>query len=151
MLLSGAFDLLDGALARATSRSTKFGAFLDSTLDRLSEAVLLLGILLLYLAQPSIPVLYSELPSNTGVWLVYLTLVGSVLVSYSRARAEGLEIKCEVGIFTHAERVIALALGLLLNQVFIALCVIAALAWVTVIQRFIHVRLQTREIPKSPE
>ena len=136
VLVSGAFDMLDGALARATGQSTRFGAFLDSVLDRLSEMALLLGILLLYLAEGS----------TSRIWVIFVALVGSVLVSYTRARAEGLGIKCEVGIFTRAERVIVLALGLLINQVFIALCIVAALAWVTAIQRFIHVGRQTRKM-----
>jgi len=139
VLLSGAFDMLDGALARATGQSSRFGAFLDSVLDRLSEMALLFGFLLLYLAEDS----------TSGIWVVYVVLAGSVLVSYIRARAEGLGIKCEVGIFTRAERVIVLALGLLLNQVFIALCIVAALTWVTVTQRFIHVGRQIRRAPKD--
>jgi CDP-diacylglycerol--glycerol-3-phosphate 3-phosphatidyltransferase len=145
VLLSGAFDLFDGALARAKNQTTSFGAFLDSTLDRISEAALLFGLLVLY---------HLKQPSNPEVWLIYAALVGSILVSYMRARAEGLGIKCEVGVFTRAERVIVLALGLLLSRwidisVLIALCIIAALAWVTVIQRFIYVRQQTNKEPKG--
>jgi CDP-diacylglycerol--glycerol-3-phosphate 3-phosphatidyltransferase len=145
VLLSGAFDLFDGALARAKNQTTSFGAFLDSTLDRISEAALLFGLLVLY---------HLTQPSNPEVWLIYAALVGSILVSYMRARAEGLGIKCEVGVFTRAERVIVLALGLLLSRwidisVLIALCIIAALAWVTVIQRFIYVRQQTNKEPKG--
>ena len=135
MLFSGIFDMLDGSLARAKGQSTKFGALLDSTLDRLAEAAVLLGLLVMYLDQDSIwePV------------LIYVTFVGSVSVSYVRARAGGLGIKCEVGIFTRVERVIVLALGLIIGQwidlaLLIALCVLAALAWVTVLQRLIHVR-----------
>lgn len=139
VLLSGAFDLLDGPLARAKGQSTKFGAILDSTFDRLGEAAVLLGLLVFYVGQHS-------------TWeplLIYITFVSSVLVSYLRARAEGLGIKCEVGIFTRAERVIVLALGLMVGQwkdgaVFIALCILAALAWVTVIQRLIYIKQRTR-------
>lgn len=139
LLFSGALDMLDGALARAANQSTKFGGFMDSVFDRLSESALLLGILLLYL----------DKAFTLGIWLVFLTLVGSLLVSYMRARAEGLGISCEVGVFTRPERVLALALGLLVNQVFIALCVVAVLAWVTVIQRFVYVGRQTRREPKD--
>jgi len=135
MLFSGVFDMLDGSLARAKGQSTKFGALLDSTLDRLAEAAVLLGLLIMYLDQESIwePV------------LIYITFVGSVSVSYVRARAGGLGIKCEVGIFTRVERVIVLALGLIIGQwievaLLIALCMLATLAWVTVLQRLIHVR-----------
>ncbi len=139
ILFSGAFDLFDGALARATSQSTRFGAILDSIVDRLSEAVVLLGLLILYLGQHA-------------AWeplLIYIALAGSIMVSYIRARAEGLGVKCEVGIFTRAERVIILALGLLLTSVYtrsplVALCILATLAWVTVIQRFIYVKQQMK-------
>ncbi|HJX69816.1 MAG TPA: CDP-alcohol phosphatidyltransferase family protein, partial [Dehalococcoidia bacterium] len=135
VLFSGAFDLFDGSLARAKGQSTKFGALLDSTLDRLGEAVVLLGLLILYLGQDS-------------TWkplLIYITFVGSVLVSYVKARAEGLGIKCEVGIFTRAERIIVLALGLILGHwiegaVLIVLCILATLALVTVLQRLIYIR-----------
>jgi archaetidylinositol phosphate synthase len=138
VLFSGAFDLLDGSLARAKGQSTRFGALLDSTLDRLGEAAVLLGLLILYLWQSS-------------TWeplLIYITFVGSVLVSYVKARAEGLGLKCEVGVFTRAERVIVLALGLILGHwieeaVLITLCILAALALVTVLQRLIYIRQRT--------
>jgi len=138
VLLSGAFDLFDGPLARAKGQSTKFGAILDSTFDRLGEAAVLLGLLILYLGQHS----FRE------PLLIYITFVGSVLVSYIRARAEGLGIKCEVGIFTRAERIIVLTLGLILGHwidgaVFIALCILATLTLVTVIQRLIYIQQRT--------
>jgi len=140
VLLSSAFDLFDGPLARATGQSTRFGAILDSTFDRLGEAAVLLGLLILYVDQQSF---WEPL-------LIYITFVGSVLVSYVRARAEGLGIKCEVGLFTRAERVIILVLGLILGHwldraVLIALCVLATLALVTVIQRLIHVQRQASQ------
>jgi len=119
VLIAGYFDMLDGALARRTNQATRFGAVLDSTLDRLSEAVLLLGILALYAREQSI----------TGILLVSVALIGSLLVSYIRARAEALGLECQVGLFTRAERVIVLALGLLLSRIdyaflFIALAII---------------------------
>lgn len=139
VLFSGAFDLFDGPLARAKGQSTRFGALLDSTLDRLGEAVVLLGLLILYLWQS---LTWEPL-------VIYITFAGSVLISYIRARAEGLGMKCEVGLFTRAERVIVLALGLILGHwieeaVFIALCILAALAWVTVLQRLIYIRRCTK-------
>jgi CDP-diacylglycerol--glycerol-3-phosphate 3-phosphatidyltransferase len=139
VLFSGAFDLFDGALARAKGQGTKFGAFLDSTLDRLSEAALLCGLLVLYATQPS----------TLEIWLIFITLIGSASVSYVRARAEGLGMKCEVGIFTRPERVIVLALGLLLNGVVIALWIMATLTLVTLVQRIIYVWQQTREELKT--
>jgi CDP-diacylglycerol--glycerol-3-phosphate 3-phosphatidyltransferase len=138
VLVAGLFDLLDGALARYTKRVTQFGAILDSTLDRLAEAVLLLGILVLYAREGAI----------IGILLVGITLLGSLLVSYIRARAESLDIECKVGLFTRAERVIVLALGLLLSQIdnalIIALAIIAIFSFFTVGQRLIYVLKQTK-------
>jgi len=138
VLIAGFFDILDGALARHTNRATHFGALLDSTLDRLAEAVLLLGILVLYAREQSV----------AEILLVGLALVGSLLVSYIRARAEALGVKCEVGLFTRAERVIVLALGLLLNQIdnalVIALAIIVIFSFITAGQRLLYVWQQTR-------
>jgi len=138
VLFAGFFDLLDGALARHTNRVTRFGALLDSTLDRLAEAVLLVGILVLYAREQSL----------TPILLVCVALVGSLLVSYIRARAEALGLECQVGLFTRPERVVVLALGLLLNQVFdaliIALAIIVVLSFFTVGQRLIYVWQQTK-------
>ena len=138
VLVAGFFDILDGALARYTNRVTRFGALLDSTLDRLAEAVLLVGILVLYAREQSV----------APILLVSVALVGSLLVSYIRARAEALGLRCEVGFFTRAERVVVLALGLLLNQVFdaliIALAIIVVLSFFTVGQRLIYVWQQTK-------
>ena len=139
VLIAGFFDMLDGALARRTNQATRFGAVLDSTLDRLSEAVLLLGILVLYAREQSI----------TGILLVSVALIGSLLVSYIRARAEALGLECQVGLFTRAERVIVLALGLLLSQIdyaflFIALAIIVVFSFFTVGQRLVYVWRQTK-------
>ena len=138
VLAAGFFDMLDGALARHTNRVTRFGAFLDSLLDRLAEAVLLLGILVLYAREQSI----------VPILLVCVALVGSLLVSYIRARAEALDLECKIGLFTRPERVIILALGLLLNHVFdallIALAIIVVLSFFTAGQRLIHVWRQTK-------
>jgi CDP-diacylglycerol--glycerol-3-phosphate 3-phosphatidyltransferase len=139
VLLSGLFDLLDGMLARLTNQSTRFGALLDSTFDRISDAVLLLGILVLYLLNRD----------TIGIVLVFLALVGAFLTSYLRARAEGLGISCPVGLFTRAERVIILALGLLLNplckfSISIALAILVVLGFATVVQRFVYVWQQTK-------
>jgi len=135
VLTSGFFDILDGALARRTNQVTRFGAVLDSTLDRLSEAVLLLGILVLYIGDQSfVPIL-----------LVCLALLGSLLVSYIRARAEALGLECQVGFFTRAERVVVLALGLLLNQIVIALAIIVVFSFFTVGHRLVYVWQQTKK------
>ena len=134
VLFSGLFDILDGALARYSNKSTVFGALLDSTFDRLSEGLLFLGLVILYL--------------NGGhsleIVLIVVVLVCSFLISYIRARSEGLGIECKTGLFTRTERVILLALGLLLNQILIALILLAVFTVVTVIQRLIHVWQQTK-------
>ena len=133
VLLAGLFDILDGALARSTKQSTRFGALLDSTFDRLSEAVLLLGILALYLGSGN----------AIEITVIFLALIASFLTSYVRARAEGLGLECHVGLFTRTERVIILALGLLFNQILIALLILVVLAFVTVGQRLVYSRRET--------
>lgn len=138
VLIAGFFDMLDGALARRINQTTRFGAVLDSTLDRLAEAVVLLGILVVYAGEQSI----------TGILLVSVALVGSLLVSYIRARAEALGLECQVGLFTRAERVIVLVLGLVLNQInyalIIALAIIVVFSFFTAGQRLLYVRKQTK-------
>jgi len=130
VLISGLFDLLDGALARFTGQTTQFGAILDSTVDRISEAAILCGVLIWYIPKEG----------TLEIVLIFAVLTGSFLVSYVRARAEGLGLQCQVGLFTRAERVIVLAIGLLVNQVFIALCVLAVFVYVTVIQRLVYLK-----------
>ncbi len=143
VLIAGYFDILDGALARRTDQTSRFGAILDSTVDRLSEAVVLLGILALFLFTED-QSLFALLSRNWSILLIGLALLSSPLVSYIRARAEALRIECQVGIFTRAERVIVLALGLLINQVTIALAIITALSLVTAGQRLLYVRKQAK-------
>jgi CDP-diacylglycerol--glycerol-3-phosphate 3-phosphatidyltransferase len=139
VLFSGAFDLLDGALARAKGQSTPLGALLDSTLDRLSEAAIFIGLLGLYARQPV----------NVEILLIFIALAGSLLISYVRARAESLGFKGEAGLFTRAERIIVLALGLMLNQVLIALWIIAVLTPVTIVQRLVYVGQQMKRTKES--
>jgi CDP-diacylglycerol--glycerol-3-phosphate 3-phosphatidyltransferase len=135
---SGIFDLLDGALARATNQVTRFGAVLDSTLDRIGEAVVYIGLLVLYVNQESI----------VGTLLASVGMVGSQMVSYIRARAEGIGINCEIGVFTRPERIVILSLGLLLAKfdlvLLIALGLIALLSWVTAGQRLYFVWKKTK-------
>ena len=141
VLAAGFFDMLDGALARHTGRVTPFGAVLDSTLDRVSEAVLLLGVLVFYLLSGNRPIL--------GILFVCLALIASPLVSYLRAKGEALGIECRVGLFTRPERVIALAIGLLASWVIdyaliIALAVITVFSFVTTGQRLLYLKRQTK-------
>ena len=144
VLLAGLFDILDGALARWTNRTTRFGGILDSTLDRLSEATLLLGILVLFLLVEEQSVLFTLLARKWSILLVGVALLISPLVSYIRVRAEAMGLECQVGLFTRFERVIVLVVGLLVNQVVIALAIIVVLSFVTVGQRLVHVWQQTK-------
>ncbi len=138
VLIAGFFDMLDGALARTTNRVTRFGSILDSTLDRLSEAVLLLSIL----------VIYTRGQQVAESLLVGIALLGSLLVSYIRARIEALGIECKVGLFTRPERVIVLALGLLLSRydyaLVVALAIITFFSFFTVGHRLLYAWRQTR-------
>ena len=132
-LFAGIFDMFDGALARATGRASDFGALLDSTIDRVSEAVVLLGVLAFYLTSDN----------DIGALLVYATLVGSIMVSYMRARSEGLGIECKVGVMQRPERVALTGLGLIVAHwipvvMLIVLGLITALTVFTAIHRLVH-------------
>ena len=133
VLLLSPFDMLDGALARSTHRTSAFGAFLDSTVDRIAEAAIIGG-LIVYLLRAG---------DSPGVVAAYLALVGSFLVSYTRARAEGLGLHGESGLVARPERLVLLALALILNQVVIGLWLLAALTFFTSLQRILHVHRQT--------
>src|SRR3990172_9885260 len=125
MLAASALDLLDGALARATGRASAFGAVLDSVLDRLSEAAVLAGLAFYY----------AQRGEREEVVLCFAALVGSIMVSYVRARAEAHGLELREGLFTRAERVLLLGGGLIINQVRIALWVLAIMANATALQR----------------
>ena len=133
--LFSATDTLDGALARATGRVTVFGAFLDSVCDRYAEAAVFFGIAWYYQATVNPP----------GVALTYLALVGSLMVSYARARAEGVGLQAaEVGWFQRPERIVLLGVGLLLTPFLpialeLVLAALAILTTITVLQRVRHV------------
>jgi len=129
------FDALDGALARLGGRDTPYGAFLDSTLDRWAEIALYLGLLYWY----------TQRGARLEIVLIYLSIAGSLMVSYTRARAEGLGIECRVGLFTRLERLITLIAGLLLQLMPWALGVLALFTNLTAVQRLWHVRQETRK------
>jgi CDP-diacylglycerol--glycerol-3-phosphate 3-phosphatidyltransferase len=139
VLVAGLFDMLDGALARATNKTTRFGAILDSTLDRVSEAILLVSLLAVFARDGLV----------TESILSGVALVGSLLVSYIRARMEGLGVECKAGLFTRPERVIILALGLVLSQLNYAMLVMLAVltffSWLTVIERMVYAWRKLRE------
>lgn len=129
LLLASATDSLDGTLARATGQASHFGAFLDSTLDRISEGALFLGLLAWLLPQSR----------DLDVYLVFLAILGSVMVSYTRARAEGVGYECQIGLFTRVERILTLGIGLMFGWIRFTLIVMAVLVWFTVGQRMWHV------------
>jgi CDP-diacylglycerol--glycerol-3-phosphate 3-phosphatidyltransferase len=129
-LVASSTDALDGAVARLTGQQSPFGAFFDSTLDRLSEGAVLLGLLWWYATQGR-----AEVAVLLGA-----ILLGSVMVSYTRARAEGVGFACKVGLLTRAPRVALLGLGMLIGVVLEPLLlVMALLTWFTVAQRILHV------------
>lgn len=133
-LLAGAFDSLDGAVARAGGKVSVFGGFLDSTLDRYSEAVLLLGLL----------VYFTRADDSLAVALVYITMVGSIMTSYTRARAEAAGLKNESGVFQRTERVILLGALLLLGRPLLAMWILAIGTNITAAYRVYAVRRATR-------
>jgi len=134
VLFSGAFDMLDGAVARLTGKTSRFGGVLDSTFDRVSEGALLLGLL----------AYYADRGGQQEILLIGAALLGSVMTSYVRARAEGAGLKCEVGVFTRPERVILLAIGLIANQMLVILWILAVLSNLIALQRLLHVWQQAR-------
>jgi CDP-diacylglycerol--glycerol-3-phosphate 3-phosphatidyltransferase len=138
--LFSATDSLDGALARATNRVTVFGAFLDSVCDRYAEAAVFFGLVWWYQTHADL----------LGVTLAYAALVGSLMVSYARARAEGVGLQAaEVGWFQRPERIIALGLGFLAASVvpvvlLAVMALLAILTTLTVFQRVRHVARASR-------
>lgn len=142
IIVAGIFDLLDGAVARHTNRATKFGALLDSTLDRLSEAVLLFGLLWYFVWQQD---------TSLEVILIFAIIVGSLLISYVRARAEGLGLDAEVGIMRRTVRILTLSIGLMLSPfeplLLVALWGLAILTNMTAVHRLIYVWYKDRERP----
>lgn len=144
LTVASLLDLVDGSLARATKQSSTFGAFLDSTLDRYSESVTLLALAFFYAGQAQ---------SRLYVMLILLTIVGSLMVSYTRARAEALNVECKEGWLQRPERVFLLIVALLFNSLFAGQLMLAVLAFmavmtnVTAIQRVYQVyrRVQKQE------
>jgi CDP-diacylglycerol--glycerol-3-phosphate 3-phosphatidyltransferase len=139
MLFGGLFDALDGAVARASNRMSAFGAFLDSTLDRVSEAAVFVGILFHFARTPE----DGALP--WGVLLAGVAMTFSLLTSYTRARAEGLGFECEVGLLERAGRVLLLSISAMLGFLTAGLCIVAVGAFVTTVQRILHVHRAAQE------
>lgn len=127
LIVTLAFDAVDGTLARLLGQTSRFGAFLDSTLDRWAEVVLYLAITWVFL----------QANDTLGVMLAVVALSMSLLVSYTRARAEGVGLQCKEGIFTRFERLVVLIAGLLFGRLTWSLGIIAALAAMTAVQRIL--------------
>ena len=129
MLAGAALDMYDGAVARLGGKESTFGAMLDSVLDRLGEVVVLFGLL----------VFYVRGADDVGAYLAFGALAASLMVSYLRARSEGLGVPGDVGLMGRPERIVVLGAGLLLGYPAWALGIIAALGSLTVVQRAVHV------------
>src|SRR6059058_3816892 len=137
-VVGSVLDILDGALARTSGKGTPFGAFLDSTTDRVSEGVVLGAIALVFARHRDL----------VGVGLAFAAVAGSFLVSYTRAKAEAIGLRGDVGIGSRAERVVVITVGLVLAPWGVlpwAIVLLACTAWITVCQRVLHVRKQLME------
>jgi len=128
MIFAGLFDMVDGRVARAQGRVTRFGAFFDSVIDRYSDLILYLGLL----------IYYANVSRNRYAILVGIAMAGSVMVSYTRARAESLIPECKAGFFERPERIVLLIIGALSNRIAPALWILAIGPNITVIHRIIH-------------
>jgi CDP-diacylglycerol---glycerol-3-phosphate 3-phosphatidyltransferase len=136
-IVGSVLDILDGALARATGQGTPFGAFIDSTTDRIGEAAVLAAIGLVFMRDGK----------EWALAVTFAAVAGSFLVSYTRARAEALGLRGDVGLSSRAERVVIISAGLILAPWGVlpwAIAVLAASAWITVLQRALSVRAQLR-------
>ena len=134
-IVGSILDILDGALARSSGRATPFGAFVDSMTDRVSEGLMLAAIGLVFMREGN----------EVALAFTFAAAVGSFLVSYARAKAEILGLRGDVGIGSRAERVVVISAGLILapwGALQWAIYLLAVTAWLTVIQRLLHVRRQ---------
>ncbi len=134
LLLTSSVDAFDGSLARLSGQQSRFGAFLDSSLDRCSDGVLLFGLL------PHLLATGRELE----IYLTFVALLGFVMVSYTRARAEGVGYECKTGVMTRVPRILVLGIGLALGQVLPTLIVLVVFSWITVFQRILYVYRQAQ-------
>ncbi|MEW6714739.1 MAG: CDP-alcohol phosphatidyltransferase family protein [Nitrospirota bacterium] len=130
ILIGGFFDMLDGVIARVNKRATDFGAFLDSVLDRYSDAFLLLGFSWYFFKNNSV----------TGMFLSVGTMIGALIISYAKARAEGLGKNCHTGLMERPDRIIFMVFGAFTGWVLQVMWLMLILTHLTVIQRILHVR-----------
>ncbi len=134
VLGAGLFDMVDGRVARASNTVTPFGAFFDSVVDRYSDMALYMGLL----------VYYARVGRSLYVVLVALVMAGSVMISYTRARAESLIPSCKVGFLERPERIVLIIIGALMNRMGPVLWIIGVLSNVTVVHRCIYTWQQTQ-------
>lgn len=136
---AGIFDMVDGRVARATGQVTSFGAFFDSVIDRFSDVALFFGLL----------VYYARANRFFYVVLVALVMTGSVMVSYTRARAESLIPKCKVGFMERPERIVLVIIGALFNRMAPVLWIIAVLSHITVVHRILFTYQETKRLESA--
>ena len=122
-------DALDGTLARVSGKGSRFGAFLDSTIDRFEESIVFLGLI----------IYYARVGGQWEIPLLLVATIASLMVSYTRARAEGLAISCKVGILGRPARVAIFIVALILDQALVGIIILAALSLFTSFQRMYHV------------
>jgi len=138
---AGLFDMVDGRVARETNRVTRFGGFFDSVLDRYSDLGVLVGLL----------VYYASINRFFYVVLTAIVMSGTVMVSYTRARAENTIPKCKVGFLERPERVVLIIIGALFNRMAQVLWVIAILSNITVIHRMIYTWQEAKRVEHAQE
>jgi CDP-diacylglycerol--glycerol-3-phosphate 3-phosphatidyltransferase len=134
-LVASVFDMLDGRVARLRGRGTKFGAFLDSTMDRYSDMVLYMGL----------TILYARVDRTPQMVLVWVAAFGSFMTSYARARAESLIPRCTVGLLERPERIVLLVVGALANRMVAVLWIVAVLSNVTAVQRVVYTYFELKK------
>lgn len=155
VVLSGsALDLIDGAIARKKDTESKFGALLDSVSDRFQEAFIFFGLIVYYSGSDCDVAVLGFNACKTAVWSTYTAFVASVMISYLRARSEGLGIECKIGIMTRPERVAIVGLGLLFTSWFDSVMVfilvgITIVGFITTFQRMLHSAKVLREGPRN--
>src|SRR6266436_6662608 len=134
-LVASIFDMLDGRVARLRGRETKFGAFLDSTMDRYSDMLLYMGLM----------ILYARMDRTPYMVLVWVAAFGSFMTSYARARAESLIPRCTVGVMERPERIVLLVVGAVFNRMAAVLWIIAVLSNVTAVQRVVYTYVELKK------
>ncbi len=133
LVFSGLFDMWDGALSRMMKTGGPFGAFFDSITDRFSDAVVLIGCLVAFIEEPAMIV------------IIALTILGFIMVSFSRAQAEVMKLECKVGLMQRTERTVLLAVGCFTNKLHLTIWVLFILTWFTALQRIIYILRRLRK------